>query len=281
MTAAAGLFGSASVSRRVIGHPAALVGGMRALLLQALHPLAMAGVAQHSNYLDDPMHRLRRTAGYVSTITFGTLAEAEAAAQTVRRVHRYVHGTDPVTGQRYSAFDPDTMVWVHCVEVHSFLAAYRAYGRPLSRADRDSYLAEQVDAAELLGVPRARVPASVDAYRDYFAEVRPQLCTSPDAAAAIAFVRRPSLPDLAPAQRIVLQPAFRSMGDAAAALVPTSLRPLAGLPARGPRDLPSAVAVTAASNAVAVASQIPLLGRVVQEPIARTLGTRRRLARTV
>ena len=125
-----GLFGPDSVSWRVIGHPAALVGGMRALLLQALHPLAMAGVAQHSNYLEDPMRRLRRTAGYVSTVTFGTHAEAEAAAAVVRGVHKHVHGTDPVTGRRYSASDPATMVWVHCVEVHSFLAAYRAYALP-------------------------------------------------------------------------------------------------------------------------------------------------------
>ena len=180
----------------MIGHPAALVGGMRALLLQALHPLAMAGVAQHSNYLEDPMGRLRRTAGYVSTVTFGTHAEAEAAAAVVRGVHRHVHGTDPVTGRRYSASDPATMVWVHCVEVHSFLAAYRAYARPISRADQDRYLAEQVEAAVLLGTPRHRVPDSVRAYRDYFASVRGELCTSPEAEAAIGFVRRPSLPDL-------------------------------------------------------------------------------------
>ena len=161
----------------------------------------MAGVAQHSNYLEDPMGRLRRTARYVSTVTFGTHAEAEAAAQIVRGVHKHVHGTDPVTGRRYSASDPATMVWVHCVEVHSFLAAYRAYARPLSRADQDRYLAEQVEAAVLLGTPRARVPDSVDAYRDYFASVRHELCTSPEAEAAIGFVRRPSLPDLPPAER--------------------------------------------------------------------------------
>jgi uncharacterized protein (DUF2236 family) len=273
---ARGLFGPRSVSWRVIGHPAALVGGMRALLIQALHPLAMAGVAQHSDYLEDPLGRLQRTAGYVSTVTFGTRAEAEAAAAVVRRVHSKVHGTDPVTGRRYSASDPATMVWVHCVEVHSFLAAYRAYGLPLSRADQDRYLAEQVDAADLLGVPRARVPDSVESYRDYFASVLGELRTSPDAEAAISFVRRPTLPKLAPPLRLVLQPAFMVMGDAATGLVPSSLRPLAGLAPRGPRELPSRVAVAAASNAVAAASLVPGLRYVVQEPITRTLGTRRR-----
>lgn len=276
MAGSHGLFGPDSVSWRVVGHPAALVGGLRALLLQALHPLAMAGVAQHSNYLEDPMGRLRRTAGYVSTVTFGTHAEAEAAAATVRGVHRHVHGTDPVTGKRYSASDPATMVWVHCVEVHSFLAAYRAYARPLSRADQDRYLAEQVEAAVLLGTPRGRVPDSVDAYRDYFASVRDQLCTSPEAEAAISFVRRPTLPHLHPAERLVLQPAFRAMGDAATSLVPRSLRELAGLPARGPHELPSRVAVSTASNAVAVGLRIPVLRGAVERPLTRTLGTRRR-----
>jgi uncharacterized protein (DUF2236 family) len=274
-----GLFGPQTVSWRVIGHPASLVGGMRALLIQALHPLAMAGVAQHSNYLEDPMGRLQRTAGYVSTVTFGSREEAEAAAAVVRGVHRHVHGTDPVTGRRYSASDPATMVWVHCVEVHSFLAAYRAYGLPLSRADQDRYLAEQVDAAELLGVPRARVPDSVDSFREYFASVLPELCTSPDAEAAIAFVRRPSLPKLPPPARLLLAPAFRVMGDAATGLVPSSLRPLAGLPPSGPRELPSRVAIAAASNAVAAASQVPGLRYAVEEPIARTLGTKSRRAR--
>ncbi len=271
-----GLFGPDSVSWRVIGHPAALVGGLRALLLQALHPLAMAGVAQHSNYLDDPMRRLRRTAGYVSAVTFGTHAEAEAAAAVVRGVHKHVHGIDPVTGRRYSASDPATMVWVHCVEVHSFLAAYRAYARPISRADQDRYLAEQVEAAVLLGTPRHRVPDSVEAYRDYFASVRGELCTSPAAEAAIGFVRRPSLPDLNPAERLLLQPAFRAMGDAATSLVPSSLRELAGLPKAGPRELPSRVAVTTASNAVAIGLRIPLLRHAVEQPLTRTLGTKRR-----
>lgn len=271
-----GYFERGSVSRRVIGHPAALVGGLRALLLQALHPLAMAGVAQHSRYLEDPMGRLQRTASYVSTLTFGTREEAEAAVAQVRAVHRWVHGTDPVTGRRYSASDPATMLWVHCVEVHSFLAAYRAYARPISASDQDRYLAEQVTAAELIGLSPARVPASVGEYRDYFASVRGELCTSPDAEAAIAFVRRPSLPALPAAVRVLLQPSFLVMGEAATALVPRSLRELAGLPERGVLGVPNRVAVAGAANAVAIASEIPLLRHAVQEPMVRTLGVRRR-----
>ena len=89
-------------------------------------------------------------------------------------------------------------------------------------------------------------------------------------------MRRPSLPDLNPAERLLLQPAFRALGDAATSLVPSSLRELAGLPAAGPRELPSRVAVTTASNAVAIGLRIPLLRHAVQEPLTRTLGTKRR-----
>lgn len=275
-----GYFERGSVTWRVIGHPAALVGGLRALLLQALHPLAMAGVAQHSRYLEDPIGRLQRTAGYVSTLTFGSREEADAAVAQVRAVHRWVNGIDPVTGRRYSASDPATMLWVHCVEVHSFLAAYRAYARPISVADQDRYLAEQVVAAELIGIPRARVPASVAQYRDYFASVRGELCTSPEAEAAIAFVRRPSLPSLPAPVRLLMQPSFLVMGEAAIALVPRSLRELAGVPGPGLLRMPNRVAVAAAANAVGLAAEIPLLRHAVDVPIARALGTRRRTERS-
>ena len=271
-----GYFEPGSVSRRVIGHPAALVGGLRALLLQALHPLAMAGVAQHSRYLDDPLGRLQRTAGYVSTLTFGTREDADAAVAQVRAVHRHVNGIDPVTGRRYSASDPDTMLWVHCVEVHSFLAAYRAYARPISAADQDRYLAEQVVAAELIGIPSGRAPESVAEFREYFASVHGELRTSPEAEAAIAFVRRPALPSLPVPLRILLQPSFLVMGEAATALVPSSLRELAGLPDPGLLGMPSRVAVATAANAVAAVSEVPFLRYAVETPIEHALGISKR-----
>jgi uncharacterized protein (DUF2236 family) len=149
-----GLLGPDSVAWRVIGHPAALVGGLRALIVQSLHPLAMAGVAEHSDFRARPLARLRGTAYYVGATCFGDRATAEAAAATVRRIHRHVRGIDPVTGQPYSADDPETALWVHTVEWHSFLAAYRAYGGRLSAAEQDRYLAEGARIAALLGVPR-------------------------------------------------------------------------------------------------------------------------------
>jgi uncharacterized protein (DUF2236 family) len=121
-----GLFGPRSMAWRVIGHPSALVGGLRSLLIQSLHPLAMAGVANHSNYQRKPIARLRGTASYVAATTFGSTAAAHAAAERVRRVHAKVRGVDKVTGKPYSADDPEIALWVHCVEWHSFLAGYRA-----------------------------------------------------------------------------------------------------------------------------------------------------------
>src|SRR3712207_6563824 len=169
-----GLFGPDSVAWRVVGSPVSLVGGLRSLIIQSLHPLAMAGVAQHSDYRHRALDRLRRTARYVAATTFGDTATALAAAEHVKRRHRKVRGVDPVTGRPYSAADPETALWVHVVEWHSFLAAYRAYdGRRLSPEDQDRYLAEGARVAELLGVPRDSVPASVAETREYFEAVRP------------------------------------------------------------------------------------------------------------
>src|SRR5687767_9472805 len=153
-----------------------LIGGMRALIIQSLNPLAMAGVFQHSDFRDKPLHRLRRTAQYVATTTFADTATARAAGDRVREIHKHIHGVDPVTGRAYSAEDPETLLWVHCVEVHSFLTAYRAYGGRVSDDDQDRYFAESGRVAALLGVDEADIPASREAMGEYFASMLPSLC---------------------------------------------------------------------------------------------------------
>ncbi len=120
-----GYFPPGSVTRTVIGDPAALIGGISALFLQPLHPLAMAGVEQHSSFPDDFWPRLERTAGYVTTLAFADRATADRAVARVRGIHRRVHGIDPVTGRPYSADDPDLLRWVHVTEVSSFANAVR------------------------------------------------------------------------------------------------------------------------------------------------------------
>ncbi len=265
-----GLFGPGSVTWRVHSNPVMLVGGLRALLIQALHPLAMAGVAQYSDFRADPMRRLRGTSAYVHAVTFGDTRTAREAAARVKRLHRRVSGVDPVTGRRFSARDPDTLLWVHCVEVHSFLAAHRAYGGRLTVAEQDRYLAEQVLAAELMDIPAAIVPDSLEAYRAYFAELLPTLCSSAHAAATIAFVRRPELPG--GLRTAPLAPAFRTLGHAATALVPRSLRPLAGLPERDPRALPAAAMVVLASRAMIASRHVPWLGTQIELQLRDALG---------
>ena len=249
----AGLFGPGSVTWRVHSHPAMLIGGLRALMLQALHPHALAGVVQHSDFRERPMHRLRQTATYVSKTTFGTTEEARAAGAHVRKVHSHVNGTDPVTGTRYSAEDVDTLLWVHCVEVHSFLAAVRAYGERLGDDEQDRYLAESARAAELVGIPPERVPPSRDAMRAYFDAMLPSLCISWEAKQTIDFVVSPPLtrellPYAAP---------LRVVATAAVGLVPRHLRRLAGIDRSRVTDAATYASVGAAVRALAVGMKLP------------------------
>ena len=177
-----GFFGPGSVTWRLHADLSAPVAGLRSLLLQALHPLAMAGVDQHSQWRDDPAGRFATTAAYVLVTTYGDRAAARSAADRVRRIHEWVRGTDPVTGRPYAAGDPDLLIWVHAAQVDSVLAAAARYGSEFSDADRDGYVAEMTAAAELVGVPPGRAPACVAELDAYFAAIRPELTLSPAAA---------------------------------------------------------------------------------------------------
>ncbi len=145
-----GWFGPDSVAWRVHADLSTVTGGLRALLYQTLHPLAMAGVADHSDYRSDPWGRLRRTAQFVAATTYGTSEEAATAVAVVQRVHQHVRGTAP-DGRVYSADRPDLLAWVHATEVDSFLAAYRRYGPGLDDADADRYVDEMAVVARAFG----------------------------------------------------------------------------------------------------------------------------------
>ncbi|HEX5586086.1 MAG TPA: oxygenase MpaB family protein, partial [Acidimicrobiia bacterium] len=148
-----GVFGPDSVAWRLHADPVMLVGGLRALLVQALEPRAMAAVDQHSLFREDPWGRLARTTSFVMHTTYGDTAAAEAAAARVRAVHTRVHGIDPVTGRSYRGNEPELLLWIHAVEVDSFLLAYRTYAGHLSRADGDRYVAEMGRVAEMVELP--------------------------------------------------------------------------------------------------------------------------------
>jgi uncharacterized protein (DUF2236 family) len=186
-----GFFGPASVTWRVSNDLTSPVAGLRSLLMQALHPLAMAGVDQHSGWRQDPVGRLAATGAYVATVSFGERAAAERAAARVRRIHEHVRGVDTVTGRPYAAGDPALLLWVHAALVDSTLAAARLFGAPLSAEDRDRYVAEMVVAAELVGVPAALVPASVADLDRYIASVRPELRCTPAARESMAYLLNP------------------------------------------------------------------------------------------
>src|SRR5216683_5245795 len=176
-----GFFGPGSVTWRVSTDPGTPIAGLRSLLMQALHPLAMAGVDQHSDWRQDPVGRLAATSAYVTTVSFGERAAAERAAARVRRIHDHVRGTDPVTGRPYAAGDPALLLWVHVALVDSAIVAGRLFGTPLSPEDGDRYVAEMVVAAELVGVPGALVPSSVAELQRYISAVRPELRATPAA----------------------------------------------------------------------------------------------------
>src|SRR5437899_6697881 len=166
-----GLFGPRSIVWRVNRDRCFPLAGMRSLMIQALHPLAMAGVAEHSNWRRDPFGRLAATSSYLLTTTYGDTASALAAAAWVRKIHTQVRGVDPETGLAYSAEDPALLLWVHAAMVDSIIDVVQRYGRTLDAADADLYVAEMVRFAEIVGVPAAQVPATLDSLRSYIDSV--------------------------------------------------------------------------------------------------------------
>ena len=204
-----GLFGPGSVTWRVHADPSMVLGGLSALLLQTLHPLAIAGVADHSNYREDPLGRLSRTASFVTGTTYGSTETAERLIGLVKRIHRKVKGTAP-DGRPYSASDPDLVRWVHCTEVYSFLRAHRRFVPfPVRGEAADRYYHEVAVIAERLGAgwaPRTRV-----AMRAYFRDMQPELEATAQARDAVRFLTTPAQDDpnplMAPAHHVVIQAA--------------------------------------------------------------------------
>ncbi|MEV4197978.1 oxygenase MpaB family protein [Micromonospora globbae] len=189
-----GLFGPGSVTWKVHAEPVLIVGGLRSLYLQALHPRAMAGVAQNSDYRTDAWGRLVRTATYVATTVYGTTAEAEEAGQRIRRLHARMSAVDPRTGERFRVDDPDLLRWVHVAEVESFLDTARRAGLPLTPAEVDGYYTEQRRSAALVGLDPATVPGTAAEVADYYASVRPELRMTREAAETALFLTAPPLP---------------------------------------------------------------------------------------
>lgn len=204
MTADPGLFGPTSVTWQAHGDPMMWVAGIRALYLQALHPRAVRGVMQNSDFRRDAWGRLMRTADFVATTTYGTAEAAEEAGARVRRIHRLLGATDPDTGERYGVDEPALLLWVHCAEIDSYLHVLRRSGYPLSDAAADRYIGEHRVSARLVGLDPDTVPGDRAAMEAYFEKVRPELAAGAEARAVDDFLLRPPThPLLVPARSLL------------------------------------------------------------------------------
>ena len=204
-----GWFGPESITWKVHSRLGSmLVGGFSALLLQTLHPLVVQGVADHSNYREDPLGRLQRTAEFIANTTYGSDALASEAVRQVRAVHGRVRGST-AEGRTYRANDPRLLCYVHVTEVWSFLRAYQRYGGyPLLLSEKNQYLAEMAVVARRLGA--RSVPTTTEEVRDYFRRLRPELSKGVEAREVVGFLMSPprrSPTELA-AQRTIIEAAI-------------------------------------------------------------------------
>jgi len=247
---AEGLFGPDSVTWRVHGDPAMLVAGVRALLLQAVHPLVMAGFHANTRYREDPWGRLQRTGAWVGTVTYGTRQQAEAAGASLRTLHaRLRPGIEPETGLAYRVDDPELLLWVHCAEVESFLSTYRRSGGRLAAGEGDRYVDEMRESARLVGLDPASVPSDEGQLQDYFADVRPLLYVT-------SLARRNAVRGFAPPMPMWVQlttparPSWALLVGTAAGLLPRWARRLYGLPGLPTTDLTAEVTARALRQAL-------------------------------
>jgi uncharacterized protein (DUF2236 family) len=208
--------------RQVHADASMFVGGLSALLLQSLHPLAMAAVEGHSGYRGDPWGRLQRTSQFLAVTTFGADEDAEAAVARVRAVHAHVSGISP-DGRRYRASDPHLLSWVHAAEVSTFLNAHQRYGaHPLNRLGCDAYVADTAVVGRLLGV--LDPPLDQGALQAQLEAFRPEIRSTGQSRAAARFLL------LNPPVPWPLRPAYAVLSAAAVELMPRWARGPLGLP---------------------------------------------------
>lgn len=256
-TADAGYFGPGSMTWRIHSEPLVLVGGLRALLLQALHPEAMGLLYAKSDFQADPWVRLQRTARYVSMVSFAPTPDVDAAAAHVRAVHEHLGIND--RGQ---------LAWVHACEVDSFLAAARAAGIRLSRTDADRYVSEQVRAAALVGVPDELTPRTIAELADYFAGIRPRLASTPEAREAARCVLVPPMP-VPPRYVLPARLGWATLSSLAVGLLPGWARRMYRLPPAPGAGLATAAGMRALRRVVRALPEKWREGPVYREAKAR------------
>ena len=263
-----GLFGPETLTWRINRENALLIGGGRALVLQVAHPLVAAGVAQHSNYREDPFGRLQRTLEVTTTIVFGRPEESEQAAKQLWNRHSLVKGTTDESGGRYptatpyDAHDPALLMWVHATLVDTSILVYDRYVRRLSAAERRDYYEEQKLLGEQYGIPREQMPDDYDAFVAYFERMVDDELAATDALRDVVdSILDPELPTAA---KVAARPVLAAMRLATVGLLPPALRERLGFSwsARRERLL--------AASCRAVRGVLPLVPAVAREfPAAR------------
>lgn len=222
-----GYFGPASVSWQVHREVTVLFGGARAMLMQAAHPLVIAGANQTGMYERNPWKRLQRTLVLQYTLTFGTRAEAHAAADRINEIHERIHGVDRVTGRRYDALDPDLLLWVHACLIESASLFERLTVGRLDDRGRQRFHEEQMLAAELVRLPRERIPPTMRELEAYIEDtVRSGELVVTDAARSVAGLF------LDPPRDAQWRPVLKAVARLAFGTLPAEVREGYGLPRR-------------------------------------------------
>jgi uncharacterized protein (DUF2236 family) len=228
--AEAGYFSPGDAAWRIGRELALLLGGGRALLLQVAHPLVAAGVAEHSGYREDPWKRLAGTMDAVWAVVFGSRAQADRAAGRVRAMHKKVNGTLAArmgpfpAGTRYSALDPELLLWVHATLVDSALLVHSKWVGGLSEADEVAYYEDMKTCARLFGTPPEVVPPTLGEFRAYFDEMleSDEICVTDTAREIARTVLHPPV-------ALPLRPAMEMVNVVTADLMPARLRREYGL----------------------------------------------------
>jgi uncharacterized protein (DUF2236 family) len=264
-----GFFGPDSVTWRIHTDPSYAVGGLRALMLQALHPVAMDGVARNSaGFKDEWWMRMTRTGQYVETITFGTRTEARRLAARVRGYHRKLSGVEETTGRAYRVDDPDLLLWVHNGAVDSLLSTARRAGLPLSDEDADAYVLEQLAAARLIGVPEDLAPRTVADLDAYFERIRPELALTP---AASEGVRRLFVPPMKGWVQVLTpaRPAWGTFVSLGFATLPSWARQMFSMPGFSLTDTAATAALKAFRTALLAVPERARWSPIVRAGYAR------------
>jgi uncharacterized protein (DUF2236 family) len=230
-----GLFGPGSVTWRVMAEPVQMVGGFRALILQALHPPSMWGTAQNSELMDPhaAWARLGRTIEFVRVRTYGTVAEVERVGRRVRHLHSRLSGLNMDTGEVFPVDAPENLLWVHMGEVDSYLDVASRAGVSLTRADADAFVNEQRRAGAVVGLVPADIPASVAEMKDYYAEMRQKIYACREAKEGLLRLFNPTVPR----QWLPLKLAAPGLATLVVATLPRWARRMYGLPATPLEDV--------------------------------------------